>query len=138
MEDDALDAGIRLDRQERQVAVDARGRPIVPQRVPETRPTVLQNAFIYLSIVVLVCGIVAIAALELGTPIGAPIVKLPVLAGGVVLLALTVDAIVRVWRAAWAWMGVDRGRGLFRLVWDAVLVLSLVIVAGILVVVASA
>jgi hypothetical protein len=138
MEDDALDAGVRLDRQERPVAVDALGRPIVPQRVPETRPTALQNAFIYLSIVVLVCGVIAIGALELGTAIGSPVVKLPVLVGGVVLVALTVDAIVRIWRAAWAWMGIDRGRGVFRLVWDAVLVLSLVLVAGILVVVLSA
>ena len=57
-----------LDRQERPVAVDAHGRPLVPQRVPETRPTPLQDSFIRLSIVVLVCGVVAIMALELGTP----------------------------------------------------------------------
>ena len=38
------------------VPVDARGRPLVPQRVPEARPTPLQDAFIHLSIVVLVCG----------------------------------------------------------------------------------
>jgi hypothetical protein len=26
-----------------------------------------------------------------------------------------------VWRSAWAWLPVDRGRGLFRFVWAAVL-----------------
>ena len=41
---------------------------IVPQRVPELEPTPLQSSFIYLSIVVLVCGVIAIGALELGTP----------------------------------------------------------------------
>jgi hypothetical protein len=27
------------------------------------------------------------------------------------------DATLRIWRSAWAWMPIDRGRGLFRLVW---------------------
>jgi hypothetical protein len=32
------------------------------------------------------------------------------------------DALLRVWRAAWAWMPVDRGKGLFRLTWVAAIV----------------
>jgi hypothetical protein len=136
--DGSLQLGPRLDRQERPVRLDVRGRPIVPQRVPETRPTPLQDAFIYLSIVVLVCGVVAIGALEVGTQLSAPIVKVPVVIGGLVLIAVTADAIVRIWRAAWAWMGIDRGRGAFRLVWDGVLCLSLVVVAGIVIAVATA
>ena len=55
------------------------GRQAVPQRVPETRPTPLQGVFIYLSVVVLICGTVAITAWEIGTPLGAPLVRLPVL-----------------------------------------------------------
>ena len=102
--------------------LDVRGRPIVPSRVPEAKPTPLQNAFIELSIVVLVCGVVAIAALELGAPLGSPFVKLAVLIGGLVLVVVTSDAIVRIWRSAWAWLPVDLPRGLARFVWAAVLV----------------
>lgn len=130
--------GPRLDRQERPVRLDVSGRPLIPQRVPETRPTPLQDAFIYLSILVLVCGVLAIGALEVGVPLSAPVVKLPVVIGGLVLIAVTADAIVRIWRAAWAWMGIDRGRGAFRLVWDGVLALSLVIVVAVVIVVATA
>jgi hypothetical protein len=129
---------IALDRQERKVRLDARGRPLVPSRVRETKPTPLQNAFIELSIVVLVCGVIAIAALELGAPLGSPVVKASVLIGGVTLLAVTLDAVVRIWRSAWAWLPVDRGRGLFRFVWVGVLVGSLVLLLGAMWVVASA
>jgi hypothetical protein len=104
---------------------------LVPQRVPEPRPTPLQGAFIHLSIVVLVCGIVAIMALELGTPMSSLWVKVPVLVGGVVLVAVTVDAIVRIWRSAFAWLPVDRGRGLFRFLWAAVLLGSLVAIGAV-------
>ncbi len=110
--------------------LDVQGRPIVPSRVPETKPTPLQNAFIELSIVVLVCGVVAIAALELGAPLGSAVVKVSVLIGGLVLVVVTGDAIVRIWRSAWAWLPVERGRGLFRFVWVGVLVLSLALVVG--------
>ena len=109
--------------------VDAQGRPLVPQRVPELKPTPLQGAFIYLSIVVLVCGVIAIMALELGTPMSSPLVRIPVLIGGVVLLAVTADALVRVWRSVGAWRSVDAGRAAFRLVWVAVLAASLLVVA---------
>jgi hypothetical protein len=128
--DDVLAGGPALDRQGPPLRRDASGRPLVPSRVPETRPTPLQGAFIYLSIVVLVCGVIAITALELGAPLAAPIVRLPVLLGGALLAAVTVDAIVRIWRSAHAWMPIDRGRALFRVVWAAVLVLSLVLLAG--------
>lgn len=125
MDDDGSGGGPALDRQQRPVRLDASGRPLVPQRVPETRPTPLQGAFIELSIVVLVCGVVAIVALELGTSLSSLLVKVPVLVGGAVLLAVTADALVRVWRSAFAWLPVDRGRGLFRFVWVAVLAAAL-------------
>jgi hypothetical protein len=130
--------GAQLDRQERPVRLGADGRPLVPQRVPETRPTPLQDVFIYLSIGVLVCGVIAIMALELGTPLGSPWVKLPVAIGGSLLLAVTADATVRIWRSAFAWLPVDRGRGLFRFVWVAVLVASLVVTAAVMWIVLTA
>jgi len=112
---------MELDRQERPETFDAAGRPLVPQRVPETRPTPLQDWFIYLSVIVLVCGTIAISALELGAAPGDLVVRLPVALGAAVLSIVTIDAIVRVWRSAWAWLPVNRGRGLFRFVWVAVL-----------------
>lgn len=110
----------------------------MPQRVPETRPTPLQGSFIYLSIIVLVCGVIAIMALELGTPMSSWIVKLPVLVGGVVLLAVTADALLRVWRSVAAWRDVHPGRAAFRLVWVVVLAGSLLVIAAIILVVLSA
>jgi hypothetical protein len=113
---------MELDRQEHPEPLDASGRPLVPQRVPETKPTLLQDWFIYLSVIVLICGTVAISALELGAQPSELIVRLPVAIGAAVLSIVTVDAIVRVWRSAWAWLPVNRGRGLFRFVWAALLV----------------
>lgn len=133
--DDTLEGMARLDRQERSLPVDGQGRPLVPQRVPEIRPTPLQGAFIYLSIVALVCGVIAIAALELGTPMTSLIVKVPVLIGGGVLLAVTADALVRVWRSVGAWRPIDRGRAAFRLVWSLVLMGSLAVIGAIMLVV---
>lgn len=101
-----------------------------PQRVPETRPTPLQDWFIYLSVIVLVCGFVAITALEMGAQLGEPIVRLPVLIGSAVLVVVSIDALVRIWRSAWAWMPIDRGRGLFRLVWTAVVGASVLAAIG--------
>lgn len=136
--DDHFEDGPELDRQRRPLPADAEGRPLVPQRVPEPHPTPLQNAFIHLSIVVLVCGVIAITALELGTPLSSPLVKLPVLVGGIVLLAVTADALVRVWRSVRAWRRVDAGRAGFRVVWAAVLATSLIVVAAIMLVVITA
>jgi len=138
VDDERLEGMPRLDRQERPLPRDVHGRPLVPQRVPETAPTPLQSSFIYLSIIVLVCGVIAIGALESGTPMSSLWVKLPVLVGGVVLLAVTADATVRVYRSVRAWWEVDRGRALFRLVWVAVLASSLLAVAAIMLLVLGA
>lgn len=138
MDGDEIAGGATLDRGVRDRRLDASGRAFVPQRVPETRPTPLQGAFVNLSVVVLCCGVVAIMALELGVPMVSLLVKVPVLVGGTVLLALTADALIRVWRSALAWLPVDRGRGLFRFVWAAALAGSLVAVSAIVLVVLAA
>ena len=136
--DDTLEGVPQLDRQERPLALDVSGRPIVPQRVPELEPTPLQSSFIYLSVVVLVCGVIAIMALELGTPMSSLVVKIPVLIGGSLLLLVTADALVRVWRSVFAWREVDAGRAAFRVVWAIVLAVSLIVVAAIIMVVVLA
>jgi hypothetical protein len=122
-----------LDRQERPQQLDVSGRPLIPSRVPETRPTPLQDWFIYLSVIVLICGTIAISALELGARLTDGIVRFPLLIGGVVLVVVTADAVVRVWRSAWAWLPVDRGRGLFRFVWAAVLAAIAVVAAAVVI-----
>ena len=129
---------MELDRQPVPQRPPAEGRAAPPQRVPETRPTPLQDWFIYLSVVVLICGVIAISALELGARPSDWVVRLPVLVGGVLLLAVTTDALVRVWRSAWAWLPVDRGRGLFRFVWSAMLAGVLLATAAVLVLVGLA
>jgi hypothetical protein len=129
VDEDNLVGGPRLDRQERPPQPAGRRREL-PQRVPETKPTVLGDWFIYLSIVVLVCGVVVITALEFGQPLTSVVVRLPFLLAGALLLVLSADAIVRVWRSAWAWLPVDRGRGLFRFVWVAALALILLATAA--------
>jgi hypothetical protein len=88
-----------------------------PRSVPETKPTPLQKHYVLLSVPVLVLGAIAITALEIGVPLGSPIVKLCVAIAAPLLIVTTADATVRIWRSAWAWMPVDRGRGLFRLAW---------------------
>ncbi|MFM2105597.1 MAG: hypothetical protein RL338_629 [Chloroflexota bacterium] len=95
--------------------------------VPETRPTPLQAQYVNLSVVVLLAGFVAITALQFGVPLASPLVKVPVLVGAPILILTTADASLRIWRSAWAWMPVDRGRGLFRLAW---LVVALAGLAG--------
>jgi hypothetical protein len=88
-----------------------------PRSVPETKPTPLEKHYVLLSVPVLVLGAIAITALELGAPLGSPLVKLCVAIAAPLLIVTTADATVRIWRSAWAWMPVDRGRGLFRLAW---------------------
>jgi hypothetical protein len=90
-----------------------------PRSVPETKPTRLQKQYVLLSVPVLVLGAIAITALELGAPLGSPLVKLCVAIAAPLLIVTTADATLRIWRSAWAWMRVDRGRGLFRLAWVA-------------------
>ena len=46
------------------------------------------------------------------------------------LVITTADAVVRIWRAAWAWMPVDRTKGLFRLAWVAVSLIGLAALVG--------
>ena len=104
-------------------------RDLPPRSVPETHPTPLQPYYINLSVIALICGAVAITALELGAGLGSPLVKLCVIVGAPILVATTADATLRIWRSAWAWMPVNRGRGLFRLAW--------VVVAGVLIALAA-
>jgi len=87
--------------------------------VPETQPTRLQQQYVLLCVPGLIAGFVAITALELGSPLGSPLIKLCVLVGAPLLAIANADAILRIWRAAWAWMPVDRTKGLFRLAWVA-------------------
>jgi hypothetical protein len=106
--------------------------------VPETAPTPLQKHFVLLSAPALVAGAIAITALELGAGFGSLLVKLCVLVAAPLLLATTLDAMVRIWRAAWAWMPVDRGRGLFRLAWLVVALVFLALIVGAVVLVLGA
>ncbi len=110
-------------------------RNLPPRSVPETAPTPLQRHYINLSVVALICGAVAITALNLGVPLGSPLVKLCVLVAAPILLVTTADAGLRIWRSAWAWMPVDPGKGLFRLAWVAatVVLLALVVVVAVVV-----
>ena len=101
-----------------------------PNRIPETRPTPLQQWFIYLSIVVLACGAFAITALSAGVSPREPLVKLPVVVAAAVMVLVAGDAIVRIWRSAEAWRAVDNGRALFRYVWIAAIVAGLGLLAG--------
>jgi hypothetical protein len=113
-------------------------RDLPPRSVPEVRPTPLQRHYINLSVIALVAGAVAITALNLGAALGGPLVKLCVLIGAPILVLTTADAGLRIWRSAWAWMPVDRGKGLFRLAWvAATAVLLALIVASAAVVVAA-
>ncbi len=110
-------------------------RGLPPRSVPETAPTPLQKHFVLLSAPALVLGAIAITALELGAGFGSPIVKVCVLIAAPLLLVTTADATVRIWRSAWAWMPVDRGRGLFRLAWlvPAAVFMVLIVAATLLV-----
>jgi len=120
---------------DRQPALPPSLRGLPPRSVPEVAPTPLQKHFVLLSAPALVAGAVAITALEMGAGFGSWLVKLCVLIGAPLLLVTTADATLRIWRSAWAWMPVDRGRGLFRLTWVVVslVFLSLILFAAVLV-----
>lgn len=96
-----------------------------PRSVPETEPTPLQKHYVLLSVPVLILGAIAITALEAGVPLGSPLIKLCVLIAAPLLVITTADALVRIWRSAWAWMPVDRTKGLFRLAWVVTSVVGL-------------
>ena len=109
-----------------------------PRSVPEVAPTPLQRHYVLLSRHrPASCGAIAITALELGAPLASPLVKLCVLVATPLLLVTTADAMLRIWRSAWAWMPVDRGKGPFRLAWVAVSVIGLVALVGAALVVLS-
>ena len=101
--------------------------------MPEARPPLLGDWFIYLSVVVLVCGVVAITALEFGGSPRDGVVRVPALIAAALLVPIGADAALRTWRSAWTWLPVDRGRGLFRFVWAAVLVAITIASAGLFV-----
>lgn len=119
-----------LERQDVRPAAGPSGLPpslrgLPPRSVPETAPTPLQKHYVLLSVPVLLLGAVAITALELGASLSSPLVKICVLIAAPLLVITTLDATVRIWRSAWAWMGVNRGRGLFRLAWVVVTLVGL-------------
>ena len=91
-----------------------------PRSVPEVRPTPLQKHYVLLSAPGLILGTVAITALEMGVALGSPLIKLCVLIAAPLLAIANADAIVRIWRSAWAWMPVDVAKGRFRLAWVVV------------------
>ena len=105
-----------------------RGLPV--RSVPETKPTPLQKHFVLISAPALILGAIAITALELGARLGDPLVKLCVLIAAPLLVITTADAVLRIWRSAWAWMPVDRGKAWFRLAWVAVSVIGLTALVG--------
>ena len=100
-------------------------RGLPPRSVPEVAPTPLQRHYINLSVIVLICGAIAITALELGASLGSPLVKLCVAIAAPLLVVTTADAVLRIWRSAWAWMPIDRTKGAFRLAWVAVSLIGL-------------
>ena len=111
-------------------ALPASLQGLPPRSVPEVAPTPLQRHYINLSVVVLICGAIAISALELGAALGSPLVKVCVIVAAPLLVLTTADAIVRIWRSAWAWMPIDRGKGLFRLAWVVVSLVGLLALIG--------
>ena len=133
MDDDRWEPGMPvLDRQAAHptstLPPSLRGLP--PRSVPEVAPTPLQKHYINLSVPVLIAGFIAITALNLGARLGDPLIKLCVVIAAPLLVLTTSDAIVRVWRSAWAWMPVDRGKGLFRLAWVVVSLIGLLALVG--------
>ena len=106
-------------------ALPASLQGLPPRSVPETAPTPLQRHYVLLSVPVLLLGAIGITALEVGVPLGSPLIKLCVLVAAPLLIVTTSDAVVRIWRSAWAWMPVDRTKGAFRLAWVVVSVVGL-------------
>jgi hypothetical protein len=120
-----------LDRQAvREPSLPPSLRALAPRSVPELRPTPLLRHYVSLSVIALVCGAFVITALELGVPLGSPLVKVCVALGAPILFLTTADAGLRIWRSAWAWMPVDAGRGSFRLAWFGATVVLLLLLAA--------
>jgi hypothetical protein len=109
------------------------GQP--PRSVPETEPTPLQRHYVLLSVVAFLAGAIGITALEAGASPGTPLVKLCAVVAAPIIVVTTLDAALRIWRSAWAWMPVNRGRGLFRLSWlvaAAVFIAVTIAIAGVI------
>ena len=124
MDDPRWEAGMPvLDRQE--------SRAPMPDRIPETAPTPLQKQYINLSAIALIAGALTITALNAGIPMTSPLVKLFVIVGAPMLVITTGDAALRFWRSAKAWMPIDHGRAMFRLVWTAAALVGIGIVIGV-------
>ena len=140
MDDERWEPGMPvLDRQPvRPTTLPPSLQGLPPRSVPEVAPTPLQKHYINLSVPVLICGAIAITALELGARLGDPLVKSCVLIAAPLLVITTADAILRIWRSAWAWMPVDRTKGAFRLAWVVVSVIGLMLLVGAAVVVLTA
>jgi len=92
-----------------------------PQRVPEPRPPLLGDWFIYLSVVVLFCGVIAITALELGNSLTSPMVRFPAILGLALLAVVAADGALRTFRSIGAWWPISRARAFQRAVWTVVL-----------------
>ena len=105
-------------------------RDRTPDRIPETQPTPLQRHYINLSAIALVAGAIVITAIETGSPLSSPIVKLCALVGTPLFVITTADAALRFYRSAKAWLPVDRGRALFRLTWVLAALLGIGVVLG--------
>jgi hypothetical protein len=135
MDDERWEPGMPvLDRQPVRVAPASTLPPslqgLPPRSVPETDPTPLQKHYVLLCAPALVAGAIAITALEAGMAPGSLLIKLCVLIAAPLLFVTTIDATLRIWRAAWAWMPVDRGKGLFRLAWVVVSVVFLLLIVA--------
>lgn len=102
----------------------------VPDRIPETAPTPLQRQYINLSAIALVAGAVAITAIETGSPLSSPLVKLCTVVAAPLFVITTADAALRFWRSVAAWWPVDRGRALFRLAWVGAALLGILVAIG--------
>ncbi len=133
MDDPRYEPGMpALDRQAvREPQLPPSLQRLPPRSVPELVPTPLQRHYVSLSVVGLVCGTIAISALELGVRLSSPLVKLCVVIGAPLLVLTTADAALRIWRSAWAWMPVNPGRGAFRLAWFAMTVILLAVLLGV-------
>src|SRR5687768_5081871 len=81
-------------RQPTELPPSLQGLP--PRSVPEVAPTPLQKHYINLSVVVLICGAVAITALNLGAKLGDPLIKVCTVVAAPLLVLTTGDAIVRI------------------------------------------
>ena len=139
MDDPRFETGMPiLDRQPPSVSRLSQVGGASPRSVPEVRPTPLQKHYVLLSAPALVLGTVAITALEMGAELSSPLIKVCVLVAAPLLAVANADAIVRIWRSAWAWMPVDVSKGRFRLAWVGVgVILYALLVAAAWLVVAA-